>query len=394
MEGNDHTVSLLPEEFASMVKQIRDVEISLGTSSPREVSTGELMNRTTLAKSLVAARNLEIGRVLTIDDIAIKSPGRGIQPNRISELLGLKLTRQMQEGDFFFAGDLNENTPRARPYKFKRDWGLPVRYHDFRALIGETQPDFVEFHFSYRDLEIDLDSIFTEPLDMRFTTHLPDLFAGDFMVDLASLDDEVWNRSILETQRTIDVTRKLKKWFPGNYDPVMVATLGGFTKDGFLAKEDRAERYARLAKALSQLDTEGITLAAQTLPPFPWLMGGQNFHNLFLDPSDTVAFAESTGIKLCLDISHTQLAANHLGISLSEAVEQLAVHTVHLHLVDAVGVDGEGVQVGSGEVDWAALAKQLDRIAPNAPFIPEIWQGHVNNGEGFWVALDKLENWF
>ena len=273
-------------------------------------------------------------------------------------------------------------------------WGLPVRYHDFRALIGETQPDFVEFHFSYRDLEIDLDSIFTEPLDMRFTTHLPDLFAGDFMVDLASLDDAVWNRSILETQRTIDVTRKLKKWFPGNYDPVMVATLGGFTKDGFLAKEDRAERYARLAKALSQLDTEGITLAAQTLPPFPWLMGGQNFHNLFLDPSDTVAFAESTGIKLCLDISHTQLAANHLGISLSEAVEQLAVHTVHLHLVDAVGVDGEGVQVGSGEVDWAALAKQLDRIAPNAPFIPEIWQGHVNNGEGFWVALDKLENWF
>lgn len=26
-------------------------------------------------------------------------------------------------------------------------------------------------------------------------------------------------------------------------------------------------------------------------------------------------------------------------------------------------------------------------------FIPEIWQGHINNGEGFWTALDRLEQW-
>lgn len=394
MEGNDHTVSLLPEEFSSMVRQIRELELALGSSSPREISTGEMMNRTTLAKSLVASRNLEIGQVLTLDDISIKSPGRGIQPNRISELVGLKLTREMQEGDFFFAGDLSESTPRGREYQFKRQWGLPVRYHDLHTLIGESKPDFVEFHFSYRDLEIDLESTFSEPFDMRFTTHLPDLFAGDFIVDLASMDDDIWARSIREIQRTIDVTRNLKKWFPGNYDPVMVATLGGFTKDGFLPVTERAARYSRVAAGLGKLDTEGIVLAAQTLPPFPWLMGGQNFANLFLDPKDTVEFLEETGTKLCLDISHTQLASNHLGISLSEAVELLAEHTVHLHLVDAVGVDGEGVQVGLGEVDWAALAKQLDRLTPESWFIPEIWQGHINNGEGFWVALDKLEKWF
>jgi hypothetical protein len=26
--------------------------------------------------------------------------------------------------------------------------------------------------------------------------------------------------------------------------------------------------------------------------------------------------------------------------------------------------------------------------------IPEIWQGHMNGGEGFWGALDRLETWF
>ena len=66
----------------------------------------------------------------------------------------------------------------------------------------------------------------------------------------------------------------------------------------------------------------------------------------------------------------------------------------HLHLVDAAGVDGEGLQIGDGEIDFAALAKSLDQLAPKASFIPEIWQGHKNEGEAFWVAMERLEKWF
>ena len=62
MEGNDHKVSLLPGEFAEMVVRIREVEEALGSAAPRAVSTGEMMNRVNLAKSLVAARDLEPGR--------------------------------------------------------------------------------------------------------------------------------------------------------------------------------------------------------------------------------------------------------------------------------------------------------------------------------------------
>ena len=50
-------------------------------------------------------------------------------------------------------------------------------------------------------------------------------------------------------------------------------------------------------------------------------------------------------------------------------------------------------EVGEGDVDWAALGEQLRRLAPDAPFIPEIWMGHVNDGEGFFTALDRLEKW-
>ena len=40
---------------------------------------------------------------------------------------------------------------------------------------------------------------------------------------------------------------------------------------------------------------------------------------------------------------------------------------------------------------WLATAT-LVIAASLASFIPEIWQGHKNDGEGFWIALTRLEN--
>ena len=393
LEGNDHTVSLLPEEFAAMVRQIRDIEESIGTAAPREVSTGELMNRVNLAKSLVATRSIAKGEVITEADVTVKSPGRGLQPNYLPQLLGRTIQRDVEEGSFFFEGDLKDDLVTRRDFTFERPWGLPVRYHDYKPLIEEATPDFLEFHFSYKDLDINIDEVFEKKLPMSFTTHLPDLFAGDFLVDLASRDPEVWERSIAEVQRTIDITRDLTRYFTVDEDPVMVVTMGGFTKDKHIPASARTAKYERIGEALGRLDTAGVRLAAQTLPPYPWLMGGQQYHNLFLDPQDTAEFARAYDSALCLDISHTMLACNFLKIPLSEAVAQLAPHSIHLHLVDGIGVDGEGVQVGEGDVDWAALGKQLRELAPKASFIPEIWQGHINNGEGFFTALDRLEKW-
>jgi len=94
---------------------------------------------------------------------------------------------------------------------------------------------------------------------------------------------------------------------------------------------------------------------------------------------------------MCFDVSHSMLTCNHLGIDFYEFSKIVGTYTAHLHLGDASGVNGEGLQIGEGEIKFDKLSKILFETCPKASFIPEIWQGHKNSGEGFWNALEKLE---
>lgn len=392
LQGGDHRMSLLPHEFALMVQGIREVESALGTDESRRVTQGELMNRANLAKSLVAGRDIAVGDVIGLEDIAVRSPGRGLQPNRRSDLAGRTLSRSMRAGDFFYESDIRGQSDGPREFKFSRPWGLPVRYHDYKVLAGASNPDFVEFHLSYKDLDVDFRSYIDKPLDLGLVVHSPDLFPGDHILNLAADDTVYRQRSIAELARVIEVSRRLAPYFKGK--PRIVVSVGGFSKDSPLDVSDRPHLYERVAESLASLSTDDVELMPQTLPPFPWYLGGQLHCNLFVGPYDTAAFCRSFGYRVCLDISHSKLAANHLGISFYDFLEAVGTHTGHLHLSDAAGVDGEGLQIGDGEIDFGAIAEQLRRNAPEATFIPEIWQGHANDGEAFWIALDRLERWF
>ena len=92
-----------------------------------------------------------------------------------------------------------------------------------------------------------------------------------------------------------------------------------------------------------------------------------------------------------MDVSHSKLACTHLNASFSTFLKTILPYTAHMHLADAKGVDGEGLQIHDGEIDWVELFGLMNTLAPKASFIPEIWQGHKNNGEGAWLALERLE---
>ena len=392
MEGNDHKVSLLPEEFTTMVQMIRDVEESMGVEKERELTQGEMINREVLAKSLIINCDLEEGKTITRDMIEVKSPGQGLQPCYINELVGRSAKRNFAKGEMFFDSDLIDETIEPRIYEFNRPFGIPVRYHDYDSLTEIPNFDFVEFHLSYKDLDLNLADYFKGNQNISFAVHSPELFKQDHILNLATTNEEYLKLSIDELNRVCEMTRQLKKYFPKTKKPIIVLNAGGFNKDGFLNKSQRKEMYERVAANLEKINDEGVEIIIQTMPPFPWHTGGQSYHNLFVDADEIVEFCTKYNYRICYDTSHTMMACNYYSWDLSEFTHKVAPFIAHMHIVDAKGVDGEGVQIGEGDLDFSQLGKDLDSLAPGVMFLPEVWQGHKNNGEGFWTALEFLEN--
>ena len=126
------------------------------------------------------------------------------------------------------------------------------------------------------------------------------------------------------------------------------------------------------------------------MAPFPWHFGGQRFQNLFVEIDEIVNYCEKFKLKMCFDISHSMLTCNHLNQDFYEFAEKILPFTAHIHMGDARGVNGEGLQIGDGEIDFIRLNKIIQNSPNNISFIPEIWQGHKNEGEGFWIALERL----
>ncbi|MDE7151676.1 MAG: N-acetylneuraminate synthase family protein, partial [Candidatus Amulumruptor sp.] len=92
LPGPDHKASLEPDELAEMVTAIRAVEASLGTGD-KVVAPSEAPNIEVARKSIVAARPIAKGEILTPDNITVKRPGNGISPMQWDEVIGTRATR-------------------------------------------------------------------------------------------------------------------------------------------------------------------------------------------------------------------------------------------------------------------------------------------------------------
>ncbi|WP_251071021.1 N-acetylneuraminate synthase [Shewanella sp. NKUCC01_JLK] len=98
MEGPDHKASLDPKELKAMVQAVRAVELTLGDGikGPRP---SEIKNKAAARKSVVAARDIAAGHIITADDLAVKRPGNGESPYRFWEIQSKPASRSYKAGD-------------------------------------------------------------------------------------------------------------------------------------------------------------------------------------------------------------------------------------------------------------------------------------------------------
>lgn len=109
-KGTDHPFSLEPTGLRKMVRDLRRTRQALGDGE-KKVYLSERPALMKMGKKLVAARNLPAGKVLTSSDIAIKSPGDGIAPYELENILGKVLTSPLEVDEAFSWSSLTTPTP-------------------------------------------------------------------------------------------------------------------------------------------------------------------------------------------------------------------------------------------------------------------------------------------
>jgi len=98
LKGTDHVFSLTPTGFKNMVRDLHRTKQAIGDGVKRPLEVEHEPIRK-MSKKLVAARDIQADQVLTKADVIAKSPGGGILPSELGQILGKKLTRSLTADD-------------------------------------------------------------------------------------------------------------------------------------------------------------------------------------------------------------------------------------------------------------------------------------------------------
>jgi N,N'-diacetyllegionaminate synthase len=105
--GPDVPASVTLEELTQLSDGVKKLGVMRANPVDKDVVAGNLSElRSMFFKSVVPAKDLEVGTRLTIDDITTKKPGTGIPASEYESLLGRKLVRDVKKDDFLTEADL------------------------------------------------------------------------------------------------------------------------------------------------------------------------------------------------------------------------------------------------------------------------------------------------
>jgi N-acetylneuraminate synthase len=114
--GPDVPASLTIAELGELVEGARFIRTALQNPINKDSMAAELSPmRSLFSKSIVAKRNLIAGTVLSATDLAFKKPGTGISPDRVQDVLGRRLTRDIQADTIIAESDLVPDEDTVSP---------------------------------------------------------------------------------------------------------------------------------------------------------------------------------------------------------------------------------------------------------------------------------------
>lgn len=92
--GMDNQMATEPEEMRQMVQNCHNVHLAMGDKN-RIVLNEEMEQRKKMRRSIIAAKDLRAGCTISREDLDFKRPGDGYPPEKIDELIGKVLKKDV-----------------------------------------------------------------------------------------------------------------------------------------------------------------------------------------------------------------------------------------------------------------------------------------------------------
>ena len=113
LPGPDHCLSLDPEEFQAMVRDIRMVEEALG-NPVKEPAASELPIQQLARRGLKAKTEIKEGESITSEMVAILRPEAGIAPKHLKEVIGRRAKKMIKKNEAITWEALSKKNPQIR----------------------------------------------------------------------------------------------------------------------------------------------------------------------------------------------------------------------------------------------------------------------------------------
>ena len=386
--GPDHKASMLPEEWVEMVSNIRMLEISL--TGDKKVNQAEALNKELFAKSAITKKSLSKGHILTEDDVIFKSPGKGIFPHEINDYYGKALSGGIKKNHYISKEDFDVVVEVKDWVKlnYNNNWGIKCRFHDFETYDVVPSP-VVEFHCSQSDLDHPFEPKVT-PNKHQLIVHAPEIFDRK-LFDLCTNDKDIVEKSREILFKTIDRTIELSKHFTES-KPKIVCHLGGMSlnlrelKDTRPMMDNAIRNFEGFDKYKDLVD-----ILPENLPSRPWYFGGEWFQHGFASAKDMRYFCGHFDLGMTYDICHALLYCQCMGEDIVEYTRMVMPIAKHLHISDASGINGEGLQIGTGDMDFESVFDEMRNY--KFSWVTEVWSGHLHKSSGAYKALRLLETY-
>ena len=187
--------------------------------------------------------------------------------------IGYTISQLIQSGEFLFV--LGTSMLRWKPC----------------SRIRGVSPTYSDLYFK------EFDNLNIETCGVK--VHTPELFKENFLLDLASLEKPIRDKSVDYIKKTIEISHNIFNASNQSTNLDLVINVGGHSSDTFLNSDVKSKLFENLLASFEKIDFGLCNPLIQSMPPYPWHLGGRRYHNLFV--KRVIFTGIETNFNFCID---------------------------------------------------------------------------------------------